>query len=648
MLSKLYPWLENDRAEKLILQGRFDEPNDALPGYEEDPLQRLVYEASLQIAGKFAEILRSTERLSPKPEDEIDRRIWCERKFLRGFGYQRTGQAAEARREWTELLEHAGGLTPIFDPRIRIEEGVTRLNQGDFLSAVQILRGALTVGRENFDLYTLTRVLGVLGLSNMHLGEFARAEHYLTEESRVLAGLDVPSLHAGLTRIWITLAIKRDDFDRAQRQLNEALPQAEESRTTYAYLLQLQARVYLARNFLDEARTTLDRLARWIERFSIPAGALDPSEEWLELHLRRRELPQARELVARALSQAQARHDRFAGFRLRIAEARALALGGRREQALRIAEAAIVEGEDRGYRPDLVAALFHAAGIAFQGKDLLRFRNHSLRGQRLAGELGLALRHASFTYLLEFHRKDASPSSAFLALLRAGRSIGRELEYLLNTYSILSKVRLEISDGSKRYRMEESVFRSELFSESGVFWFPAEHTLLTKRSGRLEVVAFEEGSLVLAAFLLLLNRREGFTLEDVHRLRSKAPFHPFRHTAAARMILTRIRQELEKTGLSVEYGRESGRYRLESFLAPLTIEVERETGAVGGVGGAPVDRYHQIIDRIRAERFARTADLCERLGMTRQSLHPYLKELSRRGLVRLVRRGPVSGYVLVG
>jgi hypothetical protein len=643
MLSRLYPWLENPRAEKLILQGRFDEPVD------QDPLQRLVFEASLQIAGKFSDILRSTEGLAPAPLDEQERRLWCERKFLRGFGYQRTGQGSEARREWAELLAHAGGLAPLFDPRIRVEEGVSRLNQGDFLSSVQILRGALTIGRDNFDLYTLTRVLGCLGLANIHLGEFNRAEAYLDEEARALSSLEAPALQAGLTRIRITLALKRDDFDRSQSLLNEALPQAEESRTTYAYLLQLQARVYLARNFLDEARTTLERLKRWAERFSIPASALDPSEEWLELHLRLRELPMARTLVARALAQAEARHDRFAGFRLRVAEARSQALAGRREQALRIIEQAVVEGEDRGYRPDLVAALFHAAGIAFQARDLLRFRNHSLRGQRLAGELDLSLRHASFTYLLEFHRKDASPSSAFLALLRAGRSIGRELEYSLNTYSILSKVRLEIFDGQKRFRMEESVFRSELFSESGVFWFPAERTLLAKRSGRLDVISFEEGSLVLAAFLLALNRAEGFTLEDVHRLRSKAPFHPFRHTAAARMILTRLRQEAERVGLGVDYHRESGRYRLESFLTPLTIEVQRETASpdAAPAAGGGADRERQIFERIREERFARTADLCDRLGMTRQSLHPYLKELTRRGLVKLVRRGPVSGYALV-
>jgi DeoR/GlpR family transcriptional regulator of sugar metabolism len=58
-------------------------------------------------------------------------------------------------------------------------------------------------------------------------------------------------------------------------------------------------------------------------------------------------------------------------------------------------------------------------------------------------------------------------------------------------------------------------------------------------------------------------------------------------------------------------------------------------------------REQELLARIAMEPFVSTKKLCAEFGVSRQALHPFLKTLAEQKRIRVVRRGPVSGYVAI-
>ncbi len=610
-------------------------------------LVALVEEAMAQLAGQSAALLRSSRSLpdEPPPSHRPAFEWWCERKFLRGFALSRTGEMDAAEAVWTQLLAVAGPFEERVRTRLRIETGVRELNQGNFLRSIPTLQGAL-LQPTSLDVYTRTRAWGCLALAQIHVGDFSHATQSLAQERAYLRRLglweDAHGMRAGWRRIQVTLALKRDRFEEAEAHLSDGFRDAVGSVTAHAYLLQLRARLHLARRQWTEAAQTLRELDQWQEKHAIPEASLDPSEERLAWALGERSFGALHAGLERSRARAVARGDRFAEFRVAALAARWLAKQGKRKAALEQLEALVKEAMANAFLPDAVELHFHAAGLAAQQGDRVAFRTHALRGERLAHSLGLARRQAYFRTLIELQRPGHSASAAFVAFLEGAANRSRELEHALSEYRVLESLALQVHDGLRSFLMEERDFRERLFQEDGVFWFRDEGALITREGGRIAVRRFEPQSQSRALFALAMDRPEGFRLEDVHRLRSPAEFHPFRHTSAARMLVSRLRAELAGTGLALEYARDDQAYALRSRFPPLTIQVR--SAAARRVRRSGRERLERVLDPIRQAGFLSTQDLCARFGVKRQTLHPILQELVRQRRIVLERRGPISGY----
>ncbi|RYZ99851.1 MAG: HTH domain-containing protein, partial [Proteobacteria bacterium] len=249
-----------------------------------------------------------------------------------------------------------------------------------------------------------------------------------------------------------------------------------------------------------------------------------------------------------------------------------------------------------------------------------------------------------FSYMADVLERKFDSSSALLSLAQH-REIGPELEYFLNAYGLLNQVSITVSSGAGREIVDEPRLRRQLFRAAGIFWFQKESVLLANDgASRMQSIELPIGNPLSSLFRLLWSAQQGdsreLTLKDIHALRSKAPYREHLHAGAAKMLVTRLRQKLKPAALTVSYDRPRGTYSLQSALPCLTI--------LSGSEAPARDRKAEILARIEMEPFVRTTLLREELGVSRQALHSYLKELCEEGKIRLVSRGPSSGYIFTG
>jgi biotin operon repressor len=408
------------------------------------------------------------------------------------------------------------------------------------------------------------------------------------------------------------------------------------------FLRHLQLRLQLAKNEISNAAASLKNLDALRPELQIPEGVLDFRLEEIEWNLRRGEWALAEAAIAALAKSAE--EDQYLKFRLGLLEAQALNQSGKHEEAFRRIQAVIELGEQRRYRPGLSWAFLHAAGISLSAGHPLAARIFLSRGRHLSADLHLNVRFAGFSYMADVLEQRFDSSSALLSLARH-QEIGPELEYFLNAYGLLDRVSITVSSGGGREVLDEPRLRRQLFRAAGVFWFQKESVLLANDGvSRMQSIELPIGAPLTLLFRLLWSAHQGdaheLTLKEIHRLRSKAPFKEHLHAGAAKMLVTRLRQKLKPANLLVSYDRNLGTYSIQSELPCLTI--------LSGTGAPARDRKAEILARIAMEPFVRTSLLREELGVSRQAVHSYLKELCEEGKIRLVSRGPSSGYIFTG
>jgi hypothetical protein len=626
------------KVEALLLSGALGEPCETpfLRGLPREA-QSYLREKAAQIGGQPAHLLELSAGLPREaPNGEEERALWQERAYLRGFAHSRLGREQAADEFFLQL-------PPRFQPAIRAERALLRLNRGELVEAEGLFLAAAQ-GNHAFDPYTACTLLGGLSLARIQQGDFLGAEQALRERRRILRAHPSPTLSFGTQLYEVLLRLERNDFDGASAALERSLSGIAAASVNGFFLRHLQLRLHLARNELSAAEVSLKALGELRRELQFPDGVLDFRLEEIEWNLRNQN-PAATAAAIEALRPA-AERDQYLRFRLGLLRAQALSQSGKPKEAFAEIQAVIELGEAQRYRPGLSWAFLHAAGIALSAGHPLAARLFLSRGRHLSAQLQLAVRLAGFSYMTELLEEKYASSSALLGLARH-QEIGPELEYFLGAYGLLNEVSLSVSSGGGREVVAEPRFRRQLFRSAGVFWFQKELVLLVNRGGaRVLSYEFPASAPPSALFRLLWSEMErggpGITLRDVHALRSHAPYREHLHAGAAKMLVTRLRQKLAGSELSLTYERASGRYSLRSTLPSFTIQS-------GGDKAAPArNRKEEILARIAMEPFVRTQTLTDELGVSRQALHVFLKDLCEEGRIRLVRRGPKSGYVFKG
>jgi HTH domain len=634
---------EREEAERGILESRYSSRSAISEGWRGKlKPEELAYllEKNTQVAGNPARLLELLADLpAQKPVEAAAEMLWEERLFLKAFAASRLGREAEAGPLFQSLPQR-------FQPLVQAERALARLNHGDLAGAESLFRGALEHRNALFDPYSLCSLLGGLSLTLIHQGEFREAERVLRERRNLLKDFPSPVLSFGTRLYEILLLLDRNDFARATALIERSRRENAGASINGFFLLHLWLQLSLARNELESARHAIEELRGLATELKIPDGVLGFRLEEVEWEIRAGKLESAQVLMAGLEKSAKDARDDFLLFRLQVLKALACMRARSADEALREISVAVELGEKRRYRPGLSWAFFHAAGIALAAGDSLQARLFLLRGRRLAEELGLPVRRAAFSYISEVLESRYASASALVSLAKH-REIGPELEYFLGAYGLLESVSLLVRDGSGQSSVNEPALRRRLFQEPGLFWFQKEGILLANE-GRQEVVTveFSDRSPLLACFRLFWNAFQGgqggFTLREVHKTRLSCPYREELHAGAAKMLISRLRQQLGKTGIQLAYFRESGCYEFVAELPAFTILSQAE--AEGGEKEKP-SRERALLERIGMEPFVSTKALCTEFGVSRQALHPALKKLTEEGKIRLVKRGPVSGYI---
>jgi tetratricopeptide (TPR) repeat protein len=629
------------KVEALLLNGSLGDPGDlpflrALAPEEQSYLR----EKATQIGGQPARLLALTAGLETSPpEEESARTLWQERAFLRGFAFSRLGREAEADAFFLSLPVrfHAG---------IRAERALLRLNRGELVEAESLFVAAAKAPVA-LDPYTACTLLGGLSLARIQQGDFLGAEQALRERRRILRAHPSPTLAFGTQLYEVLLRLERNDFEAAAAVLERSLSEIPRASVNGFFLRHLQLRLNLARNELASAEESLHALDKLRRELEFPEGVLDFRLEEIEWNIRRGN-PEGTAAAIEALEPA-ARHDQYLRFRLGLLRAQALAQRGKNLEAFAEIQRVIELGEAQRYRPGLSWAFLHAAGIALAAGHPLAARIFLSRGRHLSAQLHLPVRLAGFSYMADVLEERFASSTSLLSLARH-QEIGPELEYFLGAYGFLNEVSLTVSSGAGREVVAEPRLRRQLFRSAGLFWFQKESVLLVNRGGpRVLSIELPPDLPLTALFRLLWSELEnpgrGISLKDVHAIRSSAAFREHLHAGAAKMLVSRLRQKLSGSELALRFDRANGRYAFYSDLPCFTIQ----SGAAGATAGAsPRNRKAEILARIAMEPFVRTQTLTDELGVSRQALHGFLKELCKEGRIRLVRRGPASGYVYKG
>lgn len=636
--------LQRQPLQSLVLNGELRAEAD-VPGSIRTALRndenRYLLEKTAQIEGNPARLLGLLSELPQrKPEGADERSLWEERVFLKGFALSRLGKTMDAQAIFQTLPSR-------FGPRVRIEQALQRLNRGDLLEAKSMFESALEQGRGELDPYSVCTLLGGLSLSQIHQGEFREAESSLNERRKVLRNNPSPVLSFGTRLYEILLSLEKNDFARARHTLGNALSEENRDSVNRFFLLHLKLRLHLSRNDLESAGQAIEDLKRTMSTLNLTNGVLDLGPEEAEWELRSGRPEAARAKIDELQVLALARKDEFLHFRLTVLRSEISFRLGEKAKALGEITNALQTGEARNYRPMLTWGLFHASGIALAAGHPVQAKLFLNRGRRLARDLGLDIRLACFSYMSDVLDGKYASSSALISLAKH-QEIGPELEYYLDAYELLDVVRLDVTSKGSRESVAEPELRRMLFKSPGVFWFQREAVLLANSNGVVHFHEFQKQSPLLACFRLLWNasqrEEDGLSLKQIHKARSSQPFREDLHANAAKMLISRLRQSVAVCELEIRFDRAKGLYSLAGELPTFTIQnsIEEATDT------SSKDREMELLERIAMEPFVTTKTLCEEFGVTRQALHPFLRSLVETGKVRLVRRGPVSGYVYRG
>ncbi len=608
-----------------------------------------------QVLGNPARLLEIVSQLAATPPEAAEERlIWEECLFLRGFALSRLGRHKEATNTFSSLPARFRSL-------IQMERGLSSLNRGHFPVAENLFREALSGAQ--LDPYSLFSLLGGLSLAHIHQGDFRAAEACLRARRQILSSHPAPTLEFGTHLYEILLLLDRNDFSRAAELLGRSLSDIPAATVNGFFLLHLKLRLNLARNELDEAEQTLVTLRSLHTELKLTDGVLDYRLEEIEWNLRADRLHPAIEMIATLEQVAIVNKDDFLLFRVLILKAQASVKNAKTPEALTQIERAIEVGELRHYRPGLSWAFFHAAGIAFATSAserpaegaTLKARLFLNRGRRLAHELRLDVRHAALSYIAEVLDNRYAQASALVSLVKH-REIGPELEYFLESYRLLETVTFVVDDGETQFTIAEPHLRRKLFREPGIFWFQKEGILLANPWNqrdlvRVTTVEFPHRSPLLVAFRLFWNdfqsrtqrpHKVGLTLKDIHKTRLSCAYREDLHAAAAKMTISRLRQKLNESDIEIKYNRTEGRYFLATRLPAFTIQSKLEVPLNEATYAS---REAELLARIAMEPFVSTRSLCQEFSVSRQELHPFLKKLISSRQIRLVRRGPISGYI---
>lgn len=631
-MAQLEPRLSREELRQLSIR-LLDGPWDGTPDADEETrlLLDVVHAAS---QGRWAQVLDLTRIVSGHRWSAWllhHRLAACQRQGLR---------EPHTAARFQELLRSQP--QPDLALERRIEEARIDMGVGRYLVALELLETIQrdAAGFARLSLMALFNFNLFLGTCLQALGRYEDSGACVRRQKAILADFPAETLKRQALRREVSLLVEServreavDFFDLHSGFLQEDMPPL-----AYALFKQEELRLALMRADFRRVQSLFDELERHVTTRGLPQSLLNMDEERCEVGLRlqgntSRMIPLFRERLAGN----QAARDVAAECVVQILLARVLRRHARLDEAELHARAALALCERWGFGKAQVRALLVLSYIAHQlghGPEAVLLAG---RAVARAEELDLPIQLACARLVHQRLTGDQVSLSILVRLFVLTRSLD-ELRHSLDCYGLAPGlgVRLESLNGPG---MSADAFECvpTVASASALLWLPDEglilHTGGWSEGGGLTEFTLSGGTLALWR-MAWEQRRTGFTLEDIHC--EKYPgvaYESLRHRDRAAVTLSRFRRALAEQLPDVRLERVGDAYVLRAELPLCAMRLTESLPQAAPLTARELD----VLSHLGEGGPLLTADLCRRMGITRQTLHPMMVRLLATG--RVVRRG---------
>lgn len=509
----------------------------------------------------------------------------AELAFFLGSSLLSLGRISQAESLWACLR---AALEPIREPaiatlhrdallkKIDIERGVTHLNLGNCHRSREQLEFLLLHETRHLGSIAVSRGLAALTVTYIQLRDFKTATRAL-EFCRKATAPDTSTIHLGIVRLEVMLAIAEEDYDRAADLLSRAKPQTKPEGRADLLFKQQSIRLALLRNNLREAEDELSELIKAQTKTALSKAILNPAEERFELEIRASRT--SRQLVEEIESEVEEcikRGDRASELRLKVLKAATKTSLGQEQEAFESLEQILNQIEDLGLYGDLADGIFHALGAAFRCGEFDAVRHYLIKGSTLTKLLGLSRRKVIFSYLRAMCNQKKNLGPALAEVLKS-KQMSTEINYFMDHYGILGAAQFNVSSEEGTETLSESALRMHIWNQQGFYLFRRENLLVVHAGHKISAEHRQTSDFfVEACHSLARNAAEGLSLEDFHKLKSRVTYHKLRHSGAARTALHRLNSILDGMGVPLKLRKKTGKYRLPARLKVFQIEVAND------------------------------------------------------------------------
>ena len=548
-------------------------------------------------------------------ETSIERCLWRERCYLRAFALNRSERKEEAQtwfRSASEELSQVASQKASQDAcqvacqvatdhilekrhlrslqeRAKLEFLVNALNSDEDPFVLSETKSLFT--SNSLDTISLIRTLAIRGLAAGEMGDFEEQETALNLEKKILFRMPLNSLYQTWKRRRAHAYLRQDRFALAELMIEEGLKDTAEFPSVHALFLSLSVELALVKDDWPEASSRLENLEKLIAQGAIPRESTQADQFRLEIALRSHSIHE--DFIAKIIpsipffAEVVATQGDFSGdsvswerlepqkslkgaahMRSALVFGRVLILQKKAPAAQRWISAAISSAKEGGYLPILLEALFHSAGLHFALRNSVEMKRALEQARDLSRSLGLQVQQACFQYIVSFLRQGGKTERQLKPLLEllannSSDKLETEIVYLLNHYGFLEMQQRNLLLGNgQSCSVPEAEFWGKWLSQPILMWSKEEGLLFYRtEAGRVALKELHLSRGLAQVVDHFLAQDMAVSLEEVHRLFSTAPYHPHRHEAQARSMVTRLRKEFEALGVEVSRNETTGKYQ---------------------------------------------------------------------------------------
>lgn len=612
-------------------------------------LARQLVEAAIAFAaGHFRDVFQGLATLAETPAPHRWLELEC--LLLRHLSCLRLGKTELAQQLLRDIDTLARVLArPGVLRALGVENASQLMNKGFYRAATRALL-SLEPEFDDSALFWAFRIQTLLGTSQQAMGDYEQAHAALICQERLQQQAVCANFRLTCLRRRMSLAWESEQFDEAA--LCWDLYQNDSAFGTlpviHTLFLQEKLRLDLARHDHETVQRTFAEIEAHVEKCGLARSFLSLIEERAELTLRANRPREAIAILARTLDEAALRGDLSGLCAVNILQARALALLGKTSEAADTLRRALDTAEEQSFGKARVR-IFLFLGVAHQALGRhAEARACILRAREAAEALGLPVQRACALALegvVESGLPRLRPLFDLLLSVRSTRELTSYLQAYQEPLRAVVQARIAGEPRTREWPLSEAF--GALLQRQVACLVVGEDFICALSSQRTVTIPIGDSpQLARVASVLMraaVRNGTGPTTEQIHEmLWPKIPYRPWQHGHRVHSLMARVRRVLRTANITLLANGTPARYTVTSPHPLAIVQLRR------GPSASPAEltpRQREFLALVRSADRITTHEVCLRMGLRRQTLHPMIQPLLAAGLVVLVRQGRGSYFV---